>query len=176
MENILNVIEYTPKSIVVFGEATRTYKGQLKDLGGRYNGRLSERPDFPGGSGWIFPSRNRDSVDNFVEQVNNGEFSQALPDLNNNTSVGLPQVIFPQKLDAVYQTVSWKVYKPKEGMNVVIKTTGDPLEGEVVSVETHKDFVDTAYVSVNGQISKLVICSGKWQVFGYMPEHTVRFD
>ena len=177
--NALNIIDYSDKSIVVFGEATRTYKGQLKDLGGRFNGRLGERPGFSGGAGWIFPSKNRGPVDQFVTQVNEGNFTQELPDLNNpNTNLpgGLPSAIFPQKLDSVYQTVKWRVYKPKEGMNVVIKAPDQTFEGVVVDLETHKDIVDTAYVSISGQNSKLVICNGKWQVFGYPTEHTVRFD
>jgi hypothetical protein len=74
-----------------------------------------------------------------------------------------------------FQTVKYKVFKPTEGMTVTIKSNGNETLGEVLQTESHRNVVDTVYISIGGNTSKLVICNGRWQVWGYMVEHTVFF-
>ena len=62
-EKKLNIINYTDKSIVVFGPDTKTYKEQFKALGGGFNRYLQVREGFEGGTGWIFSNKNRDKVE-----------------------------------------------------------------------------------------------------------------
>lgn len=61
----MNVSAYSEKSIVVDGD-TKPWSTYLKDMGGKYNPKLS------GGPGWIFSSRNQEAVLNFVNDVNSG--------------------------------------------------------------------------------------------------------
>ena len=72
--------------------------------------------------------------------------------------------------------VRWRVFRPAAGMKVTIKVGGSKLEGEVLQTDMTGDVVDTAYISAGGNTSKVVICSGKWQVWGYQAEHAVYFS
>ena len=163
----LNVVVYTEKSLVVYGEATRTYKNDLKNLGGKYNGKLKPREGFEGGPGWIFFSKSRDKVIQFVNQVNTSEVE---------SNEEIPTVVAPVK-SSTFQWVKWKVFRPSEGMNLTIKVEGNPIEGKVLQTESHEgNIVDTVYVDIGGKTSKLVICNGSWQVWGYMKDHTIFFS
>jgi hypothetical protein len=50
----ITIEEYTPKSIVVFGE-TAKYKDYMKALGGTWNARLTSKDTGEKFGGWIFP-------------------------------------------------------------------------------------------------------------------------
>lgn len=179
---VLSVVEYTDKTFIVYGEATKTYKTQLRDLGGKFNGHLKERDGFNGGAGWIFMMKFKPEVYKFVNQVNTENINQhnGVPNQDSQnassdgTEITLPTVIAPIK-DATYQYVKWKVFKPVEGMKVTIKAGGASSVGEVIQTETHGNIVDTAYINLGGNTSKLVITNGVWQVLGYMVEHSVFF-
>lgn len=69
----LNCSEYSEKAIVVRGEATKTYKENLKSLGGKYNASLK------GGAGWIFTKTNEGKVNKFISSVNRGEVKASDP-------------------------------------------------------------------------------------------------
>ncbi len=69
----LNCSEYSEKAIVVRGESTKTYKEQLKTLGGKYNASLR------GGAGWIFSKTSQGKVNKFISSVNNGDISPSSP-------------------------------------------------------------------------------------------------
>jgi len=177
---VLNTVDYSDKSFIVFGNATKTYKQQLSELGGKFNMYLKERPGFPGGAGWIFFAKNKGLVYKFLNQVNSGEVKHhegvTHQDIDgNNNGINLPTVIAPIK-QSNYQYVKWKVFKPSEGMKVTIKAGGVSVEGKVLQVETHNNVVDTAYISLGANTSKLVICNGFWTVYGYMVEHRVHFS
>ena len=172
---VLMAADYTEKSFVVFGDGTKIHKESIKALGGKYNGRLREKPGFPGGPAWIFPQTMKPKVFEFVQKVNEGTVAtqQGVPD--QGPQGALPTVIVPQKNNK-YQTVRWKVFLPIEGMRVTIKANGTQMEGEVLQTETHRDVVDTVYITMGGNTSKLVICNGAWQVWGYMVDHSVFFS
>lgn len=172
----LNIIEYSEKSFVVFGSDTKTYREQLKSLGGRFNGHLKERENFPGGPAWIFPNKHYDNVKDFVESVKSGNFQTGEIPTNEEQGAMLPSVIEPIQNQNKYQMIKWKVFKPKESMTVTIKSQGKTIDAKIKSIETHNDIVDTVYISVNNGTSKLVICNGQWQVWGYMTKHKIRFN
>ena len=69
----LNCSEYSEKAIVVRGEATKTYKENLKTLGGKYNASLK------GGAGWIFSKTSEAKVNKFISSVNKGDISPSSP-------------------------------------------------------------------------------------------------
>jgi len=173
---VLNSVEYSDKSFIVFGNATKIYKQQLSELGGKFNMYLKERPGFAGGAAWIFFTKNKATVYKFLNQVNSGEIKHhetvAHQDFDNG--MNLPTVIAPIKQNN-YQYVKWKVFKPSEGMKVTIKAGGVSVEGKVLQVESHNNIVDAAYISLGNNTSKLVICGGYWVVHGYMVEHRVIF-
>ena len=175
--DVLKVADYSPKSFVVFGEATKTYKSQLRDLGGKFNGKLSEKPGFPGGAAWIFYTKNKPGVYDFVNKVNNHEINhhEGVAHQDDEGGLNIPTVVAPIS-NAKYQYIKWKVFKPVAGMKVTIKAGGAAAVGEVIQTESHRDIVDTAYINLNGNTSKLVICNGHWMVWGYTVDHTVLFS
>ena len=69
----LNCSEYSEKAIVVRGESTKTYKENLKTLGGKYNASLK------GGAGWIFSKTSEGKVNKFISSVNKGDISPSSP-------------------------------------------------------------------------------------------------
>lgn len=171
---VLGITEYSDKTFIVFGEATRTYKQQLRDLGGKFNGRLKERPGFSGGAAWIFMNKFGPTVHDFVKQVNGGDITQHEGIPQQGEKIALPTVVAPIK-DKTYQYVKYKVFKPVDGMSVTIKAGGAVSKGEILQTETHRNIVDTVYINLGGNTSKLVICNGQWKVWGYMVEHSVYF-
>jgi hypothetical protein len=73
MESVLTVSEYSPRCLVVRGNtasATRDRKEELKKLGGKYNPRLASS-DGGREPGWIFPTKDKDVIKAYVEQINN---------------------------------------------------------------------------------------------------------
>ena len=164
------VTDYSDKSFVVSGELTRTYKADLKSLGGKFNGRLR------GGPGWIFPMKNKEKVMAFVMAVNSGETpevsSASIPTMND---IGLPVVEVPN--ESKYQYVKFKIFKPQNGMTVQLKTSGKLVEGAITQTESsnHDGIIDTVYIDFDGQTSMGVISRGKWQIFGYFADHTIFF-
>ena len=177
-KNALNLVDYSDKSFIVFGEATRTYKEQMKQLGGKFNMRLQPRPGFPGGPAWIFQPGQKPAVIDFMNQVNTRKIThheEVMHQDSPTTALGLPTVIGPIT-NTKYQSVHWRVFKPSEGMSVTVKAGGVVVAGKVLQVESHRNVVDTAYINVGGNTSKLVICNGYWQVWGYMVDHRVIFD
>ena len=175
--DVLKVADYSAKSFVVFGEATKTYKSQLRDLGGKFNGKLSEKPGFPGGPAWIYFTKNKPGVYDFVNKVNNHEINhhEEVHHQDNEGGLNIPTVVAPIS-NAKYQYIKWKVFKPVAGMKVTIKAGGAAAVGEVIQTESHRDIVDTAYINLNGNTSKLVICNSQWMVWGYTVDHTVLFS
>ncbi len=174
----LNMAAYSDKSFVVFGEATKIHKESLgrNGLGGKFNGKLSAKPGFPGGPAYIYYIKLKDQVRDFVNQVNTGTVpTQNQPPAQGTFVTTLPTAVVPLR-NQTYQTVRWKVFRPAEGMKVSIKVGGSKLDGEVLQTEMTGNIVDTAYISAGGNTSKVVICSGKWQVWGYQAEHTVFFS
>lgn len=173
----LNIADYSPKSFVVFGKDTKKYKDHLKGFGGKYNGKLKPKPGFPGGPGWIIRMYLKPQVSDFVTKVNNKLQTNDYPtEAQQTDGISLPSFISPPtQSSSVYQTVRWKVFKPSAGMEVTIKANGASSKYMVSQVESHKDIIDTAWIQANNGSSKLVICNGKWQVLGYMVDHTVFF-
>jgi hypothetical protein len=172
----LDLADYSDKSFVVFGEATRTYKDEIKKVGGRFNGKLKERSGFPGGPAWIFPMAKKSQMIEFVNSVNKHPQQKEAPILSEGCDgVSLPTVVAPVS-QKVWQYVKWRVYKPSVGMKVTVKVEGVEVIGTVTDVESHKDIVDTVYVKLENGTTKLVICNGKWTVWGYLKDHTVYFS
>jgi len=173
---LLKIANYSEKSFVIYGDenVSKSHAGSFKALGGTFNGRLKQVGEFPGGPGWIFSFKFQNQAYDFVNKVNSGAIAtqQTVPQQGPQTV--LPQVTVPMK-NSVFQTVRWKVFLPKVGMIVTIKADGNQLVGTVVQTETHRDIVDTCYIVVNQNTSKLVITNGRWQVLGYMVDHSVYF-
>lgn len=52
----ISIESYTDKSVVVRGQGTKLFRDKLKELGGRWNPKLT------GGPGWIFSSKKREDL------------------------------------------------------------------------------------------------------------------
>ena len=59
----LKIIDYSEYSIALIGD-TKQYKDRIKELGGKFNFRLSCGP------GWIFSNKLKQNVEKFVNQIN----------------------------------------------------------------------------------------------------------
>lgn len=172
-EEKFTVTEYSEKAFVVSGELTRTYKNEMRNMGGKFNKNLK------GGAGWIFSKKSQEKVMEFVMAINSGEAppsisasSAGIPSMND---MGMPVVDAPST--AKYQFVRFKIFKPKDNMNVRLNTGGKTVEGIVTKTEssTRDGVVDTVYIDFDGQTSMGVICRSKWQIFGYFAEHSIYF-
>lgn len=169
----ISVADYSEKSFIVFGELTRTYKDSLKKMGGKFNKNL--KIDGKATPGWIYSKKNQEKVMEFVLGVHTGQIApnDELPSVN---GTGMPSV---EKSDVPkYQFVKFKIFRPTEGMKVQLKSEGNSMEGVVTRIKSsnNNDIIDTAYVDFNGKEQWGVICRGKWQLFGYFPDHTLFFN
>jgi hypothetical protein len=173
MENTsLQMVDYSDKSFAVLGN-TRTFSSQLKDMGGRFNRYLTvNNQKVPG---WIFPKTRQEEVTRFILDANSGSLqSTSLPSNEQNTD--LPTVEPPRGAGQHYQIVRFKVYKPREGMKVTLKTEGAAtMHGEVIKTEVTDGIVDAVYMRFGEQTTFACICRGKWQVFGYNKNHSLFF-
>lgn len=61
----MEVVEYSEKSVAVFGD-TKTYKEELKKLGGKFNNRLTRNENVE--AGWIFSKKAEKDVRKFVSE------------------------------------------------------------------------------------------------------------
>ena len=118
--------DYSARSFVVFGPETKTHKTSLKNLGGKYNGRLKIVGSFPGGPAWIFSNKARESVQTFLNDVDSGKFSPSALPTEGSTNSFIPQVVIPT-LSTTYQTVKYKVFKPIEGMKVTLNVSSEAI-------------------------------------------------
>lgn len=64
----MEIINYTDKSIVVKGDLTKTYKEDLKKLGGRFNAhlKLENGTEF---CGWVFSKKHENDVNEFINKI-----------------------------------------------------------------------------------------------------------
>ena len=63
MSSTINIKDYSAYSFVVFGD-TKIHKDKLKELGGKYNGKLSVGP------GWVFSLDKKDKVQEWYDGLN----------------------------------------------------------------------------------------------------------
>lgn len=101
---MLGVVDYSDKTFIVYGEATRTYKNQLKNLGGKFNKYLKQRPGFAGGAAWVFTKKLKPTVYAFVNQVNSGAVPQTAPTPTPATTAPTPVTTAPQRIYMLLDT------------------------------------------------------------------------
>lgn len=173
----MELCDYSDKSFKLSGEETRAYKEQLKDLGGRYNPRLQ------GGAGWIFKKELYDKVQAFVDAVSSGEI---LPDVESATPVAKASTAKTsvakaparaQPCDPGYQTVTYRVVKPRADMKVLVKMKRVTTEYTIDSLEEKNGVIEevTIYKPDSNIDHKLVIINGAWKMLGIDDPHTVEF-
>ena len=63
----INIQEYSDKTFVVRGD-TKPYKESLKNLGGKWNSRLSEKDSGEKFGAWLFFNTKRDSVEEWFSK------------------------------------------------------------------------------------------------------------
>jgi hypothetical protein len=65
----MEVIEYSEKSIVVYGEETRNKVTEIKALGGRFNPKLTHPETKEKFAGWIFSKKKTEQVENLLKGI-----------------------------------------------------------------------------------------------------------
>lgn len=172
MSGMKIVDSYTEKSFAVFGN-TKPYKEYLKKLGGRPNSGLTLENEKQ--YGWIFSKKNLEAVQKFIVSLDNTVSTPSIGVEDLNTSItsitSIPS--FPT-ISAVnsYQNVRFKIFLPSVGMTAQLSST---TLGKVVRLETHNDITDTVYIEDGDKTYLAVICRQKWQILGYMTQHTLKF-
>lgn len=73
----IEVVDYSEKAIAVFGD-TKAIKGQLKEIGGRFNPSLNYNGEKR--AGWIFSKKQTDKVKELVKDTE-------LPEISSNTDI-----------------------------------------------------------------------------------------
>jgi len=141
--------DYSEKAFVVRGKETKTYKEELKQLGGKFNALLK------GGPGWIFSKTNKDKVNSFISSCssdkNKPSDSEEDNDRDNNllgtvrdyiaklemkdrmkfvSDVARICLELPIPLQKVSQPVT-KIQKKKESKQEEITEDGSDIEEEV---------------------------------------------
>lgn len=176
-------ISIEPASLKLSGEKTKSIGDKLKSMGGRWNPTLK---------GWIFSYNKFDEIKKFIESVprtttttTSGKKTRVPVKRVKETTPTLPSIEEEtqeiQEIPSVltYQTVSFSVIRPQVGMNVLIKLGTNQLNYHVTDVERDShDHVVSALIKPNRgepKTSKLVICSGQWQVLGLIQSHVVNF-
>jgi hypothetical protein len=67
----LYIVDYSEKAIALFGE-TKPYKNKITELGGKFNPSLKVENSEDRKAGWIFPKSKRKSVEQLINDIDNG--------------------------------------------------------------------------------------------------------
>lgn len=173
---ILRLEKYSDKSFVVRGgadeNATRGYVKQLRDeLGGTLNYRLKESFD-PNQrfTGYIYSNKKLKDATEFVEKINKGEI----------------QASDPPARDETKQRVFYNLDKPRQGQIMIARvhnnqtSTIDTHKFNVLSLETIGSYGTVMRFHVQplqgGEQFKVIICDGKWQIWGILNKHDIEFS
>ena len=190
--NLMTIAPYGDKGTAfkVTGAATKNYTTTLKSMGGGFYKNVGD-----GVPGWVFDNSYYNNVVNFVAQANSGNVAPnsnryvkrnvtVQPATVTTTSIALPTVststdsaVSPS---VTMQNVSWTVPKPDVRMRVRVLVDNMAADYIITQIQPNPTTgnVETAYISPSnnpGLSSKLVIVNGKWQVWGYMQDHSVNF-
>ena len=148
------------KSFKVSGEKTRDFKDGLKSIGGKWNSRLA------GGAGWIFPNNKH----------------QAVKELLTTGALG-------QMTVSDYQTVHYKLIRPRVGMNVqIVDNSGKITKGTIIEAKPgYNNTITRAKVQITegdlfgiistpgDKIESLFIIDGKWKLMNHDFSYNVTF-
>ena len=66
MSSSIQIVSYTDKSFVVIGD-TKTHKDSLKNLGGKWNGSLTNKETGEKFMGWIFYSSKKREIQSWID-------------------------------------------------------------------------------------------------------------
>nr|QBK89899.1 MAG: uncharacterized protein LCPAC101_01820 [Pithovirus LCPAC101] len=175
----LELVELGDDLILVKGTLSIKYKKQMYSLidqgrRGKYN------RDF---GGWVYSSDNREEVENFIRGANEGDiapdFYKEKTDRNNKSGktdnigvVAMPKYGNPRK-----QMLTYHIFRPSVGMTVTIKVDGNINTYQVINTNNKRGMVDEVIIlwPDNETKSKLLVCSGRWQVVGMINRHSIRF-
>ena len=76
---------YTEKSIVVRGE-TRDHKEELKNLGGKWNAKLTDKSTEEQFGGWIFPTSKHEKVKKWLVSVTTSVVQSSTPQITGRST------------------------------------------------------------------------------------------
>jgi hypothetical protein len=138
----MEIIEYTEKSIVVFGEETRNKVSEMKTLGGRFNPKLTHPVTKEKFAGWIFSKKKKEQVENLVNgipptQVLNSPHTKLVIKKSQPKKYTTEKLSFEYPGTPEMQDVpSFTMIVPKVGIK--IKLDEDEIF-EIVETNTNKD-------------------------------------
>lgn len=181
----VTVEEYSEKSYVIHGPATRLWTKELGEMKALFNPRLAKLDHGPG---WVIPKTRHDALMAWYEKVKGGEL---IPDVDEverylaekkasragmrNGISGIPTVGGNgSKGRFVMQTVMYKVPALAVGHNLQLTVGTQKADYVVKSVEIFKGRVESAIIHPKGDnstLSKVVIHQNRWQIWGYDETH-----
>jgi hypothetical protein len=174
----------------VRGYATKPFRENFKKLGGRWNmlhhvwsfevANLQYVKDLVDGilKGTVTPDpiveRPKGGNRPNNQSTGNNTGVQSLPGLGQKQELNLPTIGVSDR----FQTVSWKIFVPLPGMQAKVQV--DKVTGvyTVVSVNGSRNEGYTTIVTNSSRTenTQLEVANGHWQVRGYAPKHSIRFD
>jgi len=190
----------------VHGQLTNTYRANLSKLGGSWNrlrkvwefktenlqdvqnlltgiksGKVTpdptiDRPHYKKG-----PHKPRDSNNGFHSNAggNTTSTSTNVNVLSGNGQTNVGGFVLPTvNVNPNFQTVGpWHVFVPSVGMTAKIQVDKNVGSYTVISVNGSRTDGYTGLITdAAKKTSQLEVCNGHWQVRGFVPKHSIRFE
>ena len=158
----MQIIEYSEKSIAVFGQDTRDQTLNLKSLGGRYNPNLTHPETKERLSGRIFSKKQKDKVEQFVKTL--------IPPSDTCKLVvkksKIKQVILePSETPEIKTVPEFQMIVPKVGMKVkLVNEEKQEMILDIVLVKTNSDGLVFDFQTKNGSnVIDFVMVGKEWR-------------
>jgi hypothetical protein len=158
----LYVVDYSAKSIAVFGPETKKWSGNLKGMGGVFNHSLKQVVEGKEVvmAGWIFKVGKTDEVVTFVEEANRGIIDVIPNEPKPRAAPAKGGAKNPPQSDTIAFT--YTVQKPNE-LAIVLFEDGTQEEYDTSYILNDKVYL----VKADGSRLPLCVVSGQWVVLPY---------
>lgn len=137
----MEIIDYTEKSLVIFGEETKNCIEKLKQIGARYNKSLTHPTTKEKFSGWVLSKKQKDKLNDLLNAK--VDICEKFADLNlNETKLKVKSKV--PKVNTtpnIQQVAGFSMIVPKTGMKIKLKFLEDSQEEihEIVSTKENGD-------------------------------------
>lgn len=177
----MEILDYTEKSFVVFGEKTKENIKELKELGGRYNPNLTHPETKEKLVAWIFSKKQKEKV----QELLSGQYTVSKLDpierlglKDNGPDPPKKSRVKKNELSSTdTQTLSFTTIVPKVGKQIklmneqketlildIVETKKDEY-GYVVEFKAKKDDMEVDFVMVGRKWRRLITDIPEWMNF-----------
>lgn len=190
----LELGEYSDKSFVIHGPATRLFTKELRELKAMFNPRLVKLDHGPG---WVITKKLEEPLMEWYEKVKSGKLVPDIDEVKRHLAekkaareemkakspqtgkgiAGIPTLNGKnEKGSFVMQTITYKVPALIAGHKLQLTVGEDTVNYVVESIGKCNGKVDTAIIHPIGDgktLSKIVVFRSKWQIWGFNETHII---